>query len=384
VALTELIPQDFNEYLVFNQKEKLQRDYAATQDSIDTVKSALIQAQQELNALKQNDVSNNNTDVIIIKARIDALQQSLNNEIANISSQSNNDLQAEYNDTIEQIKTTNGKIVEVSNQLIAISGNPVTDNTTNDPQIIVLQAKITALKTELDKEMAIFVTLTASGDLTYTDASASINNLAKELANANQQLNNLQRPVTNNTAIESPEYQIAQIQLDTLNAQKDALNKKLSQLYQQILNSSGGQDYLSQIRTQFSNTSADLTTAKNQLNTLEAQLGYNSTSNNLNIQVAQNKVDNLNQELDSLTKQLGTLVTGDINSLETDYLVAGTPSAPVPILPQRAKAKTSLMEGAVIGILLAWVFWNVRWFKAKLSSMGGAKHEAENKPQAQQ
>jgi LPS O-antigen subunit length determinant protein (WzzB/FepE family) len=101
--------------------------------------------------------------------------------------------------------------------------------------------------------------------------------------------------------------------------------------------------------------------AKKELSDLENQSGSSSLAQNLDYQLAQDKVTNLNARLENLTEQLGSLIGVSAETTVSDYLVAGNPSTPVPVLPERGRARNTLIMGAVLGIVVAWVVLNFRW-----------------------
>jgi hypothetical protein len=370
-ALAELVPQDFNSYLVSEEKDKTHKDYLATLTAIDTVKTALYQAQQDLTNLKQNDISDTNPDVIVLKAKVDALQASLNTQITAISVQSEGDLQVDYDNTLQQMSDISTKINEAKGQLATMQTANVTVNL-NDSSRIMLDSKIRALQTELDRSMASMVAMADASTKEYVDALKWIDSVSANLSSARKEMSLLQS--SQNQTMVTPETQIIQIQLDTLNAQQATLTKKLSQLYQQLLTANGTAGQAA-AQSQFSQTSLALAQAKKDLDAMETQLGYDRLNSDLNLSVAQNNVNNLNARLQSLTQQLGSLVGGNINSLETDYLVAGNPSAPFPVLPTRAKAKSTLMMGAIAGIVIAWALWNIKWIIKQIKSLAASKPE---------
>jgi hypothetical protein len=371
VALAELVPQDFSEYLISEQKDKIQKDYAATLGAIDTVKTALVQAQQELNTLKQQDIGSTDPDIIILKAKVDALQQVLNTQITQLSVQNVGDVQTEYNSTLEQLRLLISKIDDAKKELSSLQTSANTTTTDNSPRII-LEAKVRALQTELDRATTAMIAIGDPTSAEYTTALKSVETTAKNLADAQKQLSELLAKTAQ--TVLSQDYQLAQIKLDTLNTQQTTLTTRLSQLSQQILNADTT-DNQTNTQAQFNKTSLALAQAKTDLDALETQVGYDRLTTNLNLSIAQNKVSNLNARLLTLTQQLGSLVGGDINSLETDYLVAGSPSAAFPVLPTRAKAKTTLMVGGIAGIIIAWILWNWKWFIRQLKSLGGSKPE---------
>ena len=50
-----------------------------------------------------------------------------------------------------------------------------------------------------------------------------------------------------------------------------------------------------------------------------------------------------------------------------DYLVAGNPSMPIPVLPEKMRMRNAIMIGAMAGIALAWVILNFKWLRRKFT-----------------
>jgi hypothetical protein len=378
-ALAELVPKDFNAYLISEEKDKQHKNYVATLSAIDTVKTALYQAQQELNTLKQNNLADTNPDIIILKAKVDALQQALNTQISQISIKNIADIQADYNNTQEQMTLVIAKIEDAKHQLTTFQTSNSTSNVTDDAPRIFLDSKVRALQAELDRAMATMVANSNNSTADYAISLQTVQTTSQSLASAKKELSAIQaQSVQINSVTTSPEYQILQIKIDTLNTQQTTLSKKLSQLYQQIIAAESNNSQ-SDIQSQFGITSLALAAAKKDLSDMENQLGFDRLSSDLNLSIAQNKVNNLNARLTTLTGQLGSLVGGDAQSLTTDYLVAGNPSAPFPVLPTRAKAKSTLMMGAIAGIIIAWILWNFKWILNQIKSMGTSKPDSADK-----
>jgi hypothetical protein len=391
LSLAELIPQDFRDYLIAEEKDQQQKQYDSTNKEIDSVKAALYQAQQELDTLQPTEVLDKNPDYLFLKAKADALQRSLDAQTAQLSLLSINgtDLQVEYDSTVDQMKLISAKIDEVNSGLLAFTQQSASGN---DTSTVILDAKIKALQTELDRTMTgytqtggVYVAglaeMISNGDTTskeYTTAVSKVEATSKALVEAKNERNNILNQYSQNQTISNPDYQVLQIKISTLNAQQTTLRAKVAQLYQQLLNSEG-KDTQAEAQTLFSNTNLALIQAKKDLDAMEKKLGYNRLSSNLDVKIAQDKVDNLNSRLETLTKQLGSLVGGNANLLQTDYLVAGNPSHPFPVLPERARAKNTLMMGAIFGVVLAWGALNNKWIIKSIRGLGSSRPQEEVK-----
>jgi hypothetical protein len=391
LSLAELIPQDFRDYLIAEEKDQQQKQYDSTNKEIDSVKATLYQAQQELDTLQPTEVLDKNPDYLFLKAKADALQRSLDAQTAQLSLLSINgtDLQVEYDGTVDQMKLISAKIDEVNSGLLAFTQQGASGN---DTSTVILDAKIKALQTELDRTMAgytqtggVYVAglaeMISNGDTTskeYTTAVSKVEATSKALVEAKNERSNILNQSSQNQTISNPDYQVLQIKISTLNAQQTTLRAKIAQLYQQLLNSEG-KDTQAEAQALFSNTNLALIQAKKDRDAMEKKLGYNRLSSNLDVKIAQDKVDNLNSRLETLTKQLGSLVGGNANLLQTDYLVAGNPSHPFPVLPERARAKNTLMMGAIFGVVLAWGALNNKWIIKSIRGLGSSKPQEEIK-----
>ena len=122
----------------------------------------------------------------------------------------------------------------------------------------------------------------------------------------------------------------------------------------------------------FDETSLELKKAKDDLNSLLVQSGYNPDAEELELQIAQDKVKNLNSRLNDLTEELSNSV-GTSAPILTDYLVTGSPTAPTVVLPERTRARNVLMAGALFGAIIAWAALNYKWLMAQLSALFGSK-----------
>ncbi len=395
VGLAGLIPQDFRDYLASEEKDKRQKEYDNTLVEIENVRTALYQDQQELNAFKPEEALNTNPSYISIKAKVDALQQLVDTQASQLVNQDigNTDIHTEYDDTLQEMKLVSAQIDEAKNELQALWQQETKSIATDNTSSMILDSKIRALQAELDKTMTGYTQvggttqtsviglaeMIANGDTSsteYTNALKKIETTSKALDDAKKELNNLQNQSTQDQKPASPDYQIAQIKVDTLNAQNSVLQEKMRQLYQQILAEEQGGEQLD-LQSVFNKTSAALAEAKKKLSDLESQLGYDRLATDLDYKIAQDKVNNLNTRLEDLTQQLGSLVGGNVNPTETDYLVAGNPTIPSPVLPARGRARNALIMGAIIGIVAAWGMLNYKWITKSLFSSGTAKPDGD-------
>jgi hypothetical protein len=395
VGLAGLVPQDFRDFLVSEEQAQAQKSYANTVTEIESVKTALYEAQQEFDTLQMNDVLNENPSYLSLKAKVDSLQQLLDTQATQIASQvaNNIDINTQYDAKIQQISSVNDKLKKAQAELEALGQNGSDGSISDEAMIVTLNAKIRALQAELDKYMIGYTTtdgnvqtqvtglaeLIASGDTkspAYIALQEKVNVVSLALANAQKELEAIQKQSTQTSYTTDLDYQIAQIKVDTLTAQLSALMLEAGQLYQQVLNAEQGDTIDPQ--TAFERTSTALAEAKQDLQDLEQQLGYDRLAADLDYKIAEDKVTNLNLRLSTLTAQLGTL-TGSEEASEADYLVAGNPTTPTPVLPMRGRARNTLLIGAIAGIVIAWGILNFRWIaKGMPSSKPPAKNEGDS------
>jgi hypothetical protein len=378
VSLATLIPQDFNKYLTSEEGDKRKKEYESTLQEIEFVKTALYDAQLDLDMLQPTDILGKNPEYIVLKAKVDALQIAIDTQLSQFTSNnvSEDDIQAEYNKTLIQLNENASRIAAANDELQSIV-NQNKQNLNIENQQVVFESKIKALEAEIDRVMNGYsvtsagvttavlgvAEMIANGDtdsVEYKNALSRIDTITQALSVTRDELSTLINTSTQNQTAQNPNYQVAQIILDTLNTQQTILQDKLSQLYQQILNLEGQVTEQDTLKL-FNNTFTALNNAKDQLANMEKSLGYNTLTSNLDVKVAQDKVDNLNTRLEDLTEQLGTLVGDNVDTSVTDYLVAGNPSVPEPVLPERGRARNILAMGAVAGVIIAWVILNYRW-----------------------
>ena len=106
---------------------------------------------------------------------------------------------------------------------------------------------------------------------------------------------------------------------------------------------------------------------KEELETLENQQGYDSLYSDIEYEITQDKINNLNSQVVSLNDELGSLVGDNVESIDTRFLVVGNPSTPTVLLPQRDRVRDIIILGAIVGVVVAWVLLNFRWFWRTLS-----------------
>ena len=244
-------------------------------------------------------------------------------------------------------------------------------------ELIQLNAKASALEIELDRLMigdsttVGLATMIAQGmtaaDYAYSNALSLIDKTSKSLADARQQIAILESQISDPADLAlNQKYQLAQAKVDNLRSQLSTITNKLASL--SLQNASGANQ--PSLQESFDRTSVALADARTQLAVLESNYSSNAyVSANLEYQLAVAKVDNLNKQLSSLTAAMTSLVANDIDTAGiTGSLIAGNPSVPVPVLPEKIRMRNALMIGALVGILLAWVAVNFKWLRKEVFS----------------
>ena len=211
-----------------------------------------------------------------------------------------------------------------------------------------------------------------SSGVEYNSIMLQIEYTAEALAEAQREYDLLVNQ-SSEALSKSLEYRLAQIKIDTLNIELTALQERLATLYAQIINIEDGGE---SAQSKFETISLALREAKKELETLENQLGYDSLAVDMEFIVIEDKIENFNGQLDTLTTQLGALIGDNVETLESGYLVAGNPSIPIAVLPPRAQARNTLIMGAILGIAVAWVVLNFTWLKRSMVP-GGARPQDE-------
>jgi hypothetical protein len=384
--LAQLVPQAFIDFLKEEEKDKREQEYEDTLDEIATVKIALYEAQQELDDLQSEEIFNN-PNYIALSARVDALQRELDAQISDMSLQylEGTELQEEYDKTINEMAGVAAELADAQEELFSISGQNSVDNTEDMAHILILESQIRGLQNQLDSlivgtagttGLTQLIAAGITSGIEYENIMLEIETTAKALAEAQMEYDDLVNNTNESSLATNLDYQIAQIKVDMLTSELQALQDKLIPLYTQIinLNDENGQ---SDSQIAFDRISVALAEAKKELETLEYQLGYDPLVAGTDLGLAQEKVNTLNSRLTELTDQLGTLIGEDTESLETGYLVAGNPSVPSPVLPERSRARNTLLTGAIAGVIIAWVIMNFRWLIKLISPSSPAKPEDE-------
>ncbi len=385
--LAVLVPQIFVDYLIDEEKDRQEQLYQFTSEEIENVKNNLYEAQLELDSLLSDEIFSN-PSYIALNARVEALQQELNSHISELTIQylEGSELQEEYDNILDRMGEVTAELTEAESELQNMidqsSGLSIEDTAYS----MILEAKIRGLQDELDTliigtETTMGLTEMIATGITsgtaYDNLMLKIETVAEALAEAQQEYDDLMKRASQQDPTATLEYQIAKIKVDSLTAKLQTLQEKLIPLYDQIMSLDGGNSQ-SDSDLAFDRISVALAKAMKDLEELEKQLGYDQVSANTEILAAQDRVNTLTARLEELNNELTALSGYNIESLENEYLVAGNPSIPFPVLPERSRARNTLLTGAIAGIIIAWIILNFRWLINLVSPSGErAKPEEE-------
>jgi hypothetical protein len=387
------LPTVFTKYLIAEEGQKQLQEYQDVSSQVAQVKAALVDATDELNTIKLTSGLvdlNNNPDYIALTAKIQALEIQLNNQAATLA--------ADIGTSGQTIQTVIAQTMLQRDEIVTLLGDAeqelntltlqitLSDSSSFNAELISLRAQVNALEIELDRLMlgdantVGLVTMIAQGltqdDYQYANALRLVNQTSQSLVETRQRIAVLESEANSNVDLTlDQDYQLAQAKADNLRSQLSTINNKLVSL---TLQSDSGLGQLT-IQESFKLTSVALTDARVELAALENS--YSSTdyvSADLDYQLAKAKVDTLSQQLDSLTASMTALMATDVDTTEiTDSFVAGNPSTPVPVLPEKIRMRNALMIGAIVGIVLAWAILNFKWIRRSMFTKSASNAEKE-------
>lgn len=391
ILLAELVPQAFNDYLIAEEGEKQQKEYHNTLEEIESVKVALYEAEQELDALATQDTFDD-PSYIALSARLEALERELNDKAIELTTliTLGNDLQQEYDETMQQMRDVSAALIKAEQELKGLEEQGDGNNISSDVAYITLNAKISALERELDRMLTGYINPETGNYMTglvelmadgvtqgtvYENVMEKIEAVSVALAEAKKEIAVFDSNPGENL-VKNLDYRLTQIKVDALNAELVILQERLTLLSRESIN----RDSQSDTQAAFERTSVALAETRSELKILESQVGYDQLAIDLNYQVAKEKVDNLNDRMEDLARKLSLLLGERAEPSDiTGHLVAGKPSIPYPVLPERPQARNTLLMGAIIGIAGAWVLINWRWIAKVMLSSSTAKPDEDEK-----
>lgn len=397
--LARYISNSFEGFMDAQDKAEQEKLYADTLAQIEGVKSAILEAQTEYEALKATIEKNgldNDPQYIALNIKASALENEMERQsvaLANVivggGVTSSESFQSEIQATLDELKDVQSQLNQAENNLKTLEIKRTTsENAAAAARYLVLDAKITALEMELDRLMtgdAQTTGLTAmiiagqEGTEDYEKLVEAINSTSEELVKAKQELAVVESELqTSSNAELDLEYQLAQAQVDNLQLQLSTVKQRLISLTVDSLDSKTK----SEIQESFGKTSVALAEAREELKDYENQHAVSTVENDLELRIASAKLASLNDEMGRLTLQLSSIGSGSQGSGPSlaDYWVAGYPSSPVAVLPERIRGRDALMMGALFGVGGAWLMLNFKWLTRGMG--GGSNDEVEEEETA--
>lgn len=379
VFIAELVPQAFENYLLAEESDEREKERQYILDEIESVKSALYESEIEFSTMTPQGLQNDPT-YMALSITIEALEEKLEEQAAEltvlITSGSSTDIDQEYSSTLQKIQTTKVELVQAEKELWDFEEDSE-DALSNAIEKNILNAKITALESELDKLMGGWTETSSTGVITtheglaqmiadgdtssllYSQRLEMVETTSTAIIEAQRQLEILENGSSGDLSTNT-DYLIAQIKVDSLNMQLSTLEEKLYLLAEQL--GTDGQQEDAQIALE--RTATALNEAETELRELENAFyslgGY--SLEDLDYQSTETRIEYLSGRLETLNERLSSLVGENAEPSEiAGYFVAGNPSMPLPDLPQRVKMRNVLIIGAVLGIVVAWIILNFKW-----------------------
>lgn len=389
--LIAYVPVAYKDFLVSESVKEQQQEYENTLESIEDVKAAILEAEDELSQLGPQGAASdiqNAPDYIALNAKIDALGSELENQAENLAviiSLGNGDypniVELEYQNILQRTKDVTVALNEAEQKLQdIIEQNSGYTSITSNPDYIILEAKVRALENQLDLLMngdinvVGLASMIAEGNTTsstYNLALEKVETVGAALSEARTEMASLESQA--GSIEDNLEYQLAQADVNTLELELADLRERLSELASQ-----SAEDIALEPDTKeaFRRTSEALAEARKELAILQSQSGGEYLEIDLEYQLVQDKINTMNAELSVLNNRLGTLLVTDTEVEElVDYLSIRNAEIPTPIMS--VTLRTALLIGAVFGIAIAWVILNFRWLTKGFSSSADEDEEEE-------
>lgn len=390
--LAGFLPDAFQRYLIAEENEKRQDEYQYTLKKIESVKASIVETEEEISALiSQGGASNiyTNPTYIALSTKIESLELQLNIQAAelaaliaagNIGEEGTS--QKRYQDTLKEMGAVQKSILDAEQELSTLALQRAAGDINNNPDYVILYAKVTALELELDMLMAELTNMIARGATSsqlYEDTQEDVERASTALVEARMALIILENQVTFAHLEVAQDYRFAQAKVETLNKTLNALSERLI-----LLSPTGvGGDNPLDAQLAFTRTSTALAEARRELIILESQENTKNSGKGLDYQVARATLATLKNEMGILTEKLSLLLGNNFEPEEiTGYLVAGNPSIPIPVLPERVRARNALMWGVIIGLGGAFVLLNYRWIAKGMPASSPDLHGEDDEEDA--
>ena len=385
--LAIFVPEAFQDYLIAEEIDQQQQEYQDTLKRIEQVKMAIFEVDHEIAAFNPqvaaSDDVNYNPRYVALSARVEALELELNRQAAELAvltvageTGAESEIDQEYQNTLEEMESVREALVETEQELTTLQKQMFASDINNNPDLIVLNAKVRGLKLEIELQTTELVSLIVR-DITsgweYDKIYKNLERISDALAEAEKELADMKAQF-------STRYLVLELEYEAAKSKFENLNRTLASLTEKLNRSRSGEQYFVESKRAFERTSEALAEVRNELSILEAQIrgpGVYSVED-LDYQIAQTKFENLNRELAGLTGKLSLLLGGNVKPAEiTGYLVAGNPSMPTPVLPERIRARNALIMGVIAGVVIAWALLNFRWIAKGMASSGTAKPDED-------
>ncbi len=371
--LCSYVPEVFQRYLVVEEISQRQQEYENTVKEIETVKQAILEAQEELRTLRSQGTDSDNASIdptrVALNARIVSLETELSYQAGQISEaiaagtviEDNDIRQQEYQRTVQEARNVRVSLTEAEQKLGAIAEQMADSTLNNDVTYITLTAKVKALETELAaqmEELAGYIATANTGN-SYKNTLKAISRINSTLIYTRKELATLENTSSDSDLVLDSDYLIARAEVDNLNMELTALIERLTMLARESV---GVGEVISSSDPQaaFDRVSVALAEARKELATLDNTSVTDSVAADLDYQLAQAKIQSLNKELTALnTKLISSLVSSNSGVEIADYFAVQKPDAPTPVVPMRFR--NVILLGAVVGIGGAWVGLNFKW-----------------------
>ena len=383
--LASRISEVFQNYLIAEEKKKQEQTRETILVAIDDVKKAIIEAEGQVSILEGEGVSgiNTNSAYIALDTRVKALETELlrlANILATITYEGDSEeaIQQEYEKTLQEIDLVKTGLLAAQQEVNDLAVQKAATDITNHPSYINLIAEITALEAQVNIIMnggvdivtglrtlglAEMIANGVTSGAAYEDARKKLDTTSHALSEDKKQLAVLQSQTSDEQLQVTLDIQLAQADVDSLNAKLAVLLQKLGDL--------ASEDVASNTQENFQKTSTALAKARQELAALQVNLVGSQLSKDLDYQIAQARVVTLNNELSTLNNSLSTTYVSTGGAMQAiESLAIGNPSVPEVVYPQRVMARNALAIGALLGIVVAWGVLNRKWLKKVFFSSG--------------
>ena len=385
--LASRVPTVFQDFLVAEENDQQKKTRDNVIQSIDDIKKAIVEAEQEINILEAEGFSriNNDPTYIALDTKVTALESELARQatvLAAMTYEVDGDRESsrkqEYENTSQEIKLVKEDIVIAEQKLNLLEEQQVAFDPVNLPSYITLTAEITALETQINIIMngttdtltgvtttglAEMITNGITSGTEYEAAKNKLDTASAALSNDKKQLAILEGQASDEQLKLTLNIKVAQADVDSQNAILTTLLDKLNEL--------AAEDSAVVAQKNYERTSTTLVKARQDLAILQVNLASNLLSKDIDYQNAQAKIATLNNELTALNNRLSATFLNTGGALqEIDSLAMGNPSAPEIIFPDRVKTRNALVIGALIGMVIAWATLNRKWLRRVLASSG--------------